>query len=207
MHNENAYAKHWPMRVWFFCVQPALEGGETPLADSRAVLARLRPEVRERFMRYGVRYVRNYGAGVDLPWQEVFQTTDRAEVEAYCRAANIEFEWLGDGKLRTAQVCQAVATHPKTGEMVWFNQAHLFHVSNVGPEVEQSLRAVFGQEGLPRNAFYGDGAPIEPEVLEEIRAAYAAESIRFAWQTGDIAVVAMAQVWDFAINNDTPPEV
>jgi hypothetical protein len=49
--------------------------------------------------------------------------------------AGIEFEWEEGDRLKTRQVCQAVATHPKTGEQVWFNQAHLFHVSSLEPEV------------------------------------------------------------------------
>ena len=31
-----------------------------------------------------------------LPWQDVFQTADKAEVEAYCRDNRIQFEWKGD---------------------------------------------------------------------------------------------------------------
>ena len=32
-------------------------------------------------------YVRNFGDGLDMPWQRVFQTTDKAVVEEYCRQA------------------------------------------------------------------------------------------------------------------------
>ena len=35
-------------------------------------------------------YVRNYGNGLDLPWQKVFQTDDRARVDEYCARASIE---------------------------------------------------------------------------------------------------------------------
>ena len=69
--------------------------------------------------------------GLDLPWEQAFNSEDRQVVERFCRSNRIDLEWKADGELRTRQVCQAVARHPHTGESVWFNQAHLFHVSNL----------------------------------------------------------------------------
>jgi alpha-ketoglutarate-dependent taurine dioxygenase len=97
--------------------------------------------------------------------------------------------WQDGDRLRTRQVCQAVAQHPQTGETVWFNQAHLFHVSSLAPEVQASFLAEFAEADLPRNAYYGDGAPIEPAALEAIRQAYQHESIIFPWQEGDILLL------------------
>ncbi len=189
LHNEMSYTTSWPMKIAFFCAQPAEEGGETPIADSRRVYARLAPRVRERFARAGVMYVRNYGPRLDLPWQDVFQTDDRAEVEAYCRRASIEYEWRGDDGLRTRQVCQAVATHPQTGEEVWFNQAHLFHTSNLQPEVRESLLASCREEDLPRNAYFGDGSPIAEPLADEVREAYRLETVSFPWRRGDVLML------------------
>ena len=134
-------------------------------------------------------YVRNYGQGIDLPWENVFQTNDKSEVEAYCHRAGIEFAWQGGNCLRTRQVCQAVAAHPQTGDLVWFNQAHLFHVSSLKYEVSKSLLAMLTSEELPRNAFYGDGSEIETSVLEEIKEIYQQETVTFSWQEGDILLL------------------
>ncbi len=189
MHNEMSYTSSWPMRVWFFCELPSATGGETPLADSRRVYARLDAALRRRFAERGVLYVRNYGEGVDLPWEEVFQTADRAAVESFCRTSGIEIEWKPGNRLRTRQRRQAVARHPRTGEMVWFNQAHLFHRSSLPAAALQSLLATVGEDDLPRDAFYGDGTPIEDDALAAIRAAYDAESASFPWQAGDVVAV------------------
>ena len=189
LHNEMAYTRSWPMKIAFCCLIPAREGGATPIADSRSIFKRIDSRIRERFAEKQVLYVRNYSTGMDLSWQEVFQTDDKAEVEAYCRRVGIAFEWKGDDWLRTKQVCQAVATHSVTGEAVWFNQAHLFHVSSLPPEVRDVLLATFAEPDLPRNTYYGDGTPIESEVLETIRASYAQEMISFDWQEGDILLL------------------
>jgi alpha-ketoglutarate-dependent taurine dioxygenase len=188
-HNEMAYARNWPLRLWFFCQLNATSGGETPLADSRRVLERIPSSVRERFERDGIMYVRNYGGGVDLPWQQVFETDDRETVEGFCAANEIDLEWLPDGGLRTRQICQVVAEHPRTHEVAWFNQAHLFHTSSLPAAVREDLLASFGPEQLPRNALYGDGSVIEDEAFTEIRAAFEAETVATPWQTGDVMLV------------------
>jgi alpha-ketoglutarate-dependent taurine dioxygenase len=189
LHNENAYARTWPMKVWFFCQQEPGSGGQTPIADSREVYQRIPAEVRRRFAARGVMYVRHYGSGIDLPWQTVFQTESRAEVEAYCRQAPIDWEWLSNDGLKTWQVRQGVAAHPVTGEEVWFNQAHLFHVSNLEREVRDSLVATFGEDGLPRQARYGDGGEIEEEALLAVRRAYAESAVEFEWRAGDVLLL------------------
>jgi alpha-ketoglutarate-dependent taurine dioxygenase len=153
------------------------------------VYERIDPEMRERFAAKQVMYVRNYGSGIDLPWQTVFQTNDRTEVEAYCRTAQIDWQWGERDRLKTRQVRQAVAQHPQTGEMVWFNQAHLFHITNLPLDVRQSLLETFGEEGLPRQAYYGDGTAIEAEALAEVRKAYEHEAIEFDWEAGDLLLL------------------
>lgn len=187
LHNEMSYSRAWPMKIYFYCTHPATHGGETPLANSRKIFRRIAPEITEQFISRKVMYVRNYGERVDLSWRDVFQTNDKAAVESYCRRAGIEAEW-SSGTLHTRQICPAVADHPYTGETVWFNQAHLFHVSNLPPSIQESLVSIC-PDGLPRNAFYGDGAPIENSVLEEIRAAYLRETVTFRWQAGDILLL------------------
>ncbi|MES2316838.1 MAG: TauD/TfdA family dioxygenase [Pseudomonadota bacterium] len=187
-HNENAYANNWAMRIGFLCMQPSESGGATPIGDSRRVYEMIAPAVRERFEQHGVKYVRNY-SDIDLPWSEVFQTTERADVERFCDANGIGYEWLPDNCLRTVQINPATAIHPQTGESLWFNQAHLFHVSSLDPAVRDSLVKVLGEANLPRNTYYGDGSPIEEEALAQIRAVYDATKIIFQWEKGDLLLL------------------
>jgi alpha-ketoglutarate-dependent taurine dioxygenase len=189
LHHEMSYSHNWPTKLWFFCQQPARQGGQTPIASDRQVFSRIAPRIKERFMQKKVMYVRNYGKGLDLSWQETFQTHERSVVEKYCREAHTEFEWRSGDRLHTRQVRQAVAVHPKTGETVWFNHAHMFHQSNLTPMVRDSLLAEFKEDELPRNAFYGDGSPIESAVLEEIRDIYNQSAVIFSWQQNDILML------------------
>lgn len=189
-HNEHSYALTFPLKLFFCCAVPAASGGDTPLADTRRIHARLSPAVRQRFAERGWMYLRNFGDGFGLPWQTVFQTDDPAAVEAYCAANRITCEWRDGGRrLRTRQVRPATARHPGTGETLWFNHATFFHVSTLDPALREGLLAQFGSEELPNNTFYGDGAEIEPGVLDELRSAYLEECVSVPWERGDLVML------------------
>lgn len=189
LHNESSFAYTWPRKIFFHCLIPPASGGETPLADVRKVFNRISPTIREKFMRKKVLYVRNFGGPFGLRWQDVFQTDDKDQMEAYCREARIDTEWRSEQHLRTRQVRPAVASHPQTGEMVWFNHATVLHVSTISPEQRTMLLKMCSEENLPNNTYYGDGSPIEPDVLESLRAAYLTETIIFSWQQSDTLLV------------------
>ena len=189
LHNENSYQNTWPMNIFFYCHINAEEGGETPIADCRKIYQRIDPEVRQRFAEKKWMYMRNFGDGFGLPWPTVFQTTDKAEVEAYCARSGIAVEWKEGGGLRTRAVRPAISKHPKTGEMVWFNHATFFHVSTLEAETRESLLSEFAEEDLPTHTYYGDGSPIEPAALDHLREIYRDEMVVFPWQRGDILML------------------
>lgn len=187
-HNENAYASSWPLRIGFLCMVPPAKMGKTPISDSRTAYKEIPEEIRDEFERKKVMYVRNY-SNIDLPWTEVFQTSDKAMVEKYCKEHQLEFEWLPGNRLRTKQINQASATHPATGEKLWFNQAHLFHVSSLKQETQEDLLSLLGEENLPRNAYFGDGTPIDPQALAVIRGVYERTRFSFEWEKHDLLLL------------------
>lgn len=193
MHNELSYSERWPARLFFCCATAPAEGGETPLADSRAILRNMSPEVVDAFTRKGVKYLRNLhgGRGYGPSWQKTFETQDRAVVEEFCRSSGMQFEWTPEGGIRLWHVRPAVAVHPRTGEAVWFNQADQFHPSTHPPKVYESLKALYkGKEAqMPQNATFGDDTPIEDWMLEEVRATTQREIRLLPWRQGDLLMV------------------
>ncbi len=187
-HNESSHTHRWPMKICFHCVTAAQRGGETPIVDCRKVYQLLNPELRETFATKKLRYVRNFTDGLDVSWQEFFRTSDKAEVEQFCRHAGIEFEWKENG-LRTYKICQAVATHPQTGEMVFFNQLQLHHISCLDPAVRESVTLLFDEEDLPRNVYYGDGTQIPDEVIAEVLEVYRKVACSFPWRESDVLLL------------------
>ncbi|MGY5311385.1 TauD/TfdA family dioxygenase [Nocardia gipuzkoensis] len=185
MHSEQSYTTSWPLVLGFWCDHPATQGGMTPLAPTDRVLELLPRSLVDRFEADGVCYERWYHPHLDLPWQEVFQTGDPQGVEALCVAAGIETHWEGE-LLRTRQTAQASVSH--RGRPRWFNQASLFHPSVLPAHGEAALRQSVGDR-LPRNAWYGDLAPISAGDIAVIGEAFDAASWRRPWRTDDVLLV------------------
>lgn len=204
LHSEMSYLRTCPRYLFFLGETPAARGGETPLADARAVHRGIDPAVRERFVERGVRYVWSYRGPsraldaldrvqkVAKSWMEVFDT-DRPEVaEARCRELGMDFGWLPGGRLRVSTVGPAARAHPETDEPLWFNQAHLFCFSPrwMGRFHYAAASLLFAKAGTrSHDATYGDGRPIEPAALDHVHDVLAREAVRFPWERGDVLLV------------------
>lgn len=191
LHNELSYTHKWPSRLFFCCAVAPEQGGETPLVDSRALLKTIPAKIVGRFREKGVRYVRNLhgGRGFGLSWQSVFETEDKTAVERYCREGGVEFEWKANGGVRLSHVRPATATHAQTGEEVWFNQADQFHPTEMDEQTRNAVLSILKEEELPKNAYFGDGTPLDVEMLEEVRRATRSQMVLFPWQTGDLLML------------------
>lgn len=183
LHNENSYTHKFPRFLYFFCLKNSSEGGETPLANSASIYSSLDKSVRQLFEQHAVSYIRAFG-DVDLPWPEVFGTHDKCEVSQYCIDNHIEFRWDQD-KLTIKETRPAVIAHPESNRRIWFNQAHLFHHTNLASAGEELLR-IYGVNNLPRNACLGNGEPIDSEALSHIRETLDKNQFVFEWKPSDL---------------------
>jgi alpha-ketoglutarate-dependent taurine dioxygenase len=188
-HNESSHMHRWPMKIFFYCVKSAENRGATPILDCRRTYRTLDAAIIRQMTEKKLMYVRNFIDGLDVSWQQFFQTTDKKQVEEYCRRVSIDFEWKGENRLTTRQICDAVVRHPQTGDMLFFNQIQLHHISCLDENVRSSMLAMFPKEDLPRNVYYGDGSLIEDSVVAEISELYEQQAIRFQWQAGDIILL------------------
>jgi alpha-ketoglutarate-dependent taurine dioxygenase len=185
-HNDNSFGHEFPLNLWLACIRTATKGGRTPICDTRRVLANLSDETRRKFETKGIMYVRNYYDGMGVPWPEAFATDSRQDAEKFMEEGHVAYRWHAKGPLilETRQVRHAILEHPRTGDKVWFNQAHLFHKASLDDRLRPLTRQ-FTNWRLPRNAFFGDGTPIPDEAIREILAAYDEAELSFDWQPGD----------------------
>ncbi len=190
LHSEFCYSSTWPMKLFFCCIEAPVDCGQTPLVDNRALYRAMPADIRETFAALGVRYLRGYG--YNRTWQRSYETDDRADVEEICRNEGRTVEWVGDDELRTWETRPAVATHPVTGEDLWFNFAHGFHVSRMDEGIRSALSEGGDADDLnlwPNNAFYGDGSPIPDDVVAWINATVEAHAVDWSWERGDLVMV------------------
>ena len=65
----------------------------------------------------------------------------------------------------------------------------MHHISSFDAELYDQLLQDIPEEKLPRNAYYGDGSPIEISVLDELKDVYQKSAVYFPWQKGDILLL------------------
>ena len=186
LHHELSYLREPPGFMMFACLEAPRDGGATPLADASAVLRALPAPVVERFEKEGWLLTRNYHEGIGASLFEAFGTDDRPSVEEYCRSHGIDFQWQGDGSLRTWQRRDAVVRHPFSRKKCWFNQVAFLSRWTMAPELREYLVDLYGEDGLPFDTSYGNGDPIEAEVIDTINDAYEANAMREKWSAGDL---------------------
>ncbi len=191
LHNEMSYLPRWPSRLFFYSVLAAKSGGQTSLANSGDVMRALPVEIVCKLRDKKINYIRNFHSNFPLgkSWQATYQTEDRAEVESTAAEQGSTCEWLPGGMLRVSTCCGALMTHPQSGEEVWFNQAEQWHSSALDPVTREMLEQMVGKGNLPHECEYGDGEPLEENVLAEIRQALDASKLLFDWQHNDLLMV------------------
>jgi hypothetical protein len=189
LHNEGCYSEMWPAYLYFGCVTPADGGGATTIADGRRLLEELPPDLVAPLRQKGVAYVRTYHPRLGLSWEHVFGTDDPAEVTRLGALRGIETEWLDGGVLRTRQRRPATVRHLRTGEECWFNQVVAFHPAALPADIRAALARAVPAGMAPKQVTYGDGTPIEDEVVAEIRRVARKLSEPIEWREGDVAMV------------------
>lgn len=189
LHNELSYSEISPRHLYFFCHTAPDSGGATTLGDSRRILQNINPKTIGLFKYKQVRYDRNLPGEKDseYSWQAAFETDDKETVEDHCRKIGAEYEWKANGNLRVSQTRPATATHPETGEEVWFNQADGFHPSSLDAETRQWF--VTNNEEFRLDSHFGDGSPVAALMLEQIRQVLQNETIPHQWQQSDILIL------------------
>lgn len=209
LHQEMSYIANSPDRVAFFCEVPPTNGGETTVADARLITRRIDASVSERFEHEhkGVRLRLtlsepesvHHCVGVPKSWTEVFDTTDRAQAERVAQEKGWEITWLPDGAMHLWQeILPASKTQPRTGDTVWFNQAHIFApeaslrwASRDGwnEQWQQLKQALAEHPETVDHMFHGDGTQVSGEDATHLFDVFMHSEIPVRWQRGDVLLL------------------
>ncbi len=189
LHHEMSFAQRIPERIFFYAHTLAETGGATPVADEYLSTSRIDPAILRAFAERDLLYTRNFRPEIDMDWRAAFQTEDRADVESYCRANGIAWQWIGPDHLRTRQRQKAFVLEPHTDRMLFCNHAHMFHSAALNPAVLDALVEEYGLDNLPRNVQFGDGSPIPDEMVRQLRSIYDDCLRMFAWERHDVLVL------------------
>ncbi|RUS26998.1 hypothetical protein BC938DRAFT_483846 [Jimgerdemannia flammicorona] len=194
-HHELAQSKQ--DFFFFFCDVAAAQGGETSICLSNRVYEQIKAEFPDFIEEIGksqsiltalpidLKYIRTLSAEDDQTsaigrgWQSTFLTKDAKVAETSQEKAKelgMTLEWLPNGSLKTiSPVLSATRVDPGTGKTSWLN----------------SIVAAFTGWKDARNdptkaVVYGDGTPLNPDVLTRCLAIMDEFSVAFRWEEGDV---------------------
>lgn len=188
-HNEGSHLPQWPTMQFFYCAVPAASGGETAVADGRAVAEALPPDTRHALAEHGLLYIRHFHTGLDVPWQEFFRCDDRDQVIKICAQSGLRAQWRESGALRVVRRAPAVRRHNATGAQVPFHQILLFHQAMLDPATRNTLASVLPDDEPPRDVRFGDGSAIGDQTALDIRRIYHELAAPVTWQAHDMLLI------------------
>lgn len=186
-HHEMAQTPIYPSRLFFFCEQPSLTGGATPLCRSDVLWERLVercPQFAQDCESKGLRYsnvmpaANDPASGMGRSWQSTLRAQTPQEAEDRLRGLGYSWTWQDDGCLRATTPVLRAVYDLGDGRKSFFNQ----------------LIAAFcgwkDSRNDPSKAItFGDGTPLDKEAV--MTAVAMAEELAFdvPWQQGDVALV------------------
>ncbi|MCI0335009.1 MAG: TauD/TfdA family dioxygenase [Planctomycetes bacterium] len=186
-HHEMAQTPIFPAKLFFFCQQPAEEGGATPICRSDVLFDRLAercPQFARECEDKGLQYTNVMPAendpksGMGRSWQSTLGTKTREEAEARLRSLGYSWEWQPDGCLRATTPVLPGVREVSPGRKTFFNQ------------LIAAFRGWKDSRNDPSKAIrLGDGSPLDREAVQV--AIDLSEELAFdvPWQRGDAVLV------------------
>ncbi|MEM6533543.1 MAG: TauD/TfdA family dioxygenase [Myxococcota bacterium] len=187
LHHEMAQTPLFPSMLLFFCEQPALSGGSTPLCRSDWVFEALQDEL-PKFAadceQKGVRYSNTMpaeddpGSGQGRSWRSTLGVNSRADAEVRLANLGYSWEWQDRNELRVTTPRLHAVRALSDGRKVFFNQliAAYRGWKDSRNEPEKSIR-------------FGDGSPIPRSAMATAIDIADRLSFDLEWHAGDVALV------------------
>lgn len=186
-HHEMAQTPIYPAKLFFFCMQAAEEGGETPLCRSDVLFERLAdrcPEFAKNCEQKGLRYSNVMPAdndpksGMGRSWKSTLRAETRADAEARLREIDYDWEWLPDGCLRATTPVLPAVRDVGQGRKAFFNQ------------LIAAFQGWKDERNDPSKAIrFGDGSPLDRDAVNIATELAYEIAFDLPWQRGDAVLV------------------
>lgn len=174
LHSDRSYTKSQPPLMWFYCVNPAEEKGETLLCDGVKLFQELNEETRQFFKNNKINYIRNYADG---EWQLWANTESMDDVKQYCKDNDLILTINDDNSITTQSIKSAVVKPRWTDQDAFVNSILLVLWQE---EAVGTKRSIVRME---------DGSEIPPEILKEVRDVSDRLTRAVKWKPGQIVMV------------------
>lgn len=170
-HAEQANSPFRPDALWFCCVTPSAEGGETLAWDGVRLWQKLGPDLRQLFGRKRLRFFQRYTAE---KWQRFMgEGATLADVQRTLEGIPGVSHYVSpDSSIYLEYVCSAVVKTRFGGEEAFANSLLSERTNTLGELMS-----------------FDDGSAIPGSVVTEIEGAMEELTEAISWQPGDLAFI------------------
>lgn len=164
LHCENGIIPQQPDIIWFYCVAPAVKGGETVFCDGVRVWKHLSQPTRQMFLSHKVKHA-------STTPRELYLGEDKIVVLRIgdFKFAGTTYRFNDDESVTMEYITSAVKRTKYGSELAFVN-------SLIGPYLNHKVT-------------FEDGSEISDEIFGEIRRLYKDLTQPIHWQAGDLAMI------------------
>lgn len=166
LHGEMYYQKNIPLMLWFFCANPALQGGATIVCDGQLFFDELSDSLKNLFSHKKLKYRGHLDRDT---WTKRYKTDDLNVVEQICKCNDTHLRVNEDESIDLYYICPAI--HNRTGAMIFINS--LLPAMVVSPNLVS----------------FDDGTDINDEIRSELNEIAEKITVEIKWKKGDILMV------------------
>lgn len=174
LHADRSYTHSQPPLMWFHCMVPAKNDGQTTVADGVTLYDQLSDRSKEVFENNQIDYIRTY---VDGEWQLWANTDSLDQVREYCKENELDLTITPDKTVRTHSLRSAVVKPRWTDKKAFVNSI---------PIVDWQEEKLKSQRSVVRLA---DGSPIPEDVRKDMWKVCDANTHNIVWNPGDLVMV------------------
>mmetsp|Transcript_15742 Transcript_15742/g.23704 ORF Transcript_15742/g.23704 Transcript_15742/m.23704 type:complete len:463 (+) Transcript_15742:36-1424(+) len=211
LYDEEILAPKMPWYSAFVCFKQASEGGEFRILDAQRFVRELDRDIVKRLYEKGIRSAEVYGLWLpqsvfnmfagwlikvfpeETKWKWSSLVNPDFEIRSFFKAPPEGWSDISSPPQILADIwrCEVLLSeqsplnrHPKTGEVVWFNNIHLWEGDKAQwkPKFKHSL-------GARSKAVYGDGSPIADADLDQIVKLTEDIEVKILMEPGDVILV------------------
>ncbi len=168
LHGEMYYQKKIPHLLWFFCVNPASNAGETIIGDGKRFYDELSQPLKDLFQQKKLKYQ----ACLDQKtWQKRYKTNDLSVVQQICRESDIHVQINQDQSLNLHYICPAIYPNLSGKSFIFINS--ILPTKVIAPD----------------SVSFEDDSKINAEIIAELNEIAEKITVEIQWQKGDILML------------------
>ncbi len=168
LHGEMYYQKRKPLMLWFFCANPASQGGETTICDGKYFFETLSGSTKNLFSRNKLKFSVHQSKD---QWQAKYRIDDLGKLQEICIDNDISLKINVDKSIDLEYICSAIIPSKCGNYQVFINS--LLPTKQLNPEIIN----------------FDDDSEIPNDVLTELDEIAERITTDISWKTGDILMI------------------